>query len=147
MKKLVFILLISIFLPSCAKKLYPVERKAVTAVIDFRKYNAEGFFISSTPYVGLYDPLGKINIAVFPAKKVKPASVLSMYTDVYEKEVISYNELLEILVNEAKKLGADGLVNMSIDEENYKYISDTKNGTIKTEFLYYSLNGLAIKRK
>lgn len=163
MKNLIILSLSSFLCFGCSTKLIPTERKVYTYVFDFRDYNKEGFFISTTPYIGLYDPLGEINIHVYPAKEVvEKGGVFTeieigvlfgkpQKQDVYEPkteklitEIISTDELLRIIVDEAKKLGADGLVNASIKDESYSYFVD---GNIRTEFLYYKLSGLAIKRK
>ena len=133
---------LAVFIPSCSTpKLSPTQRVVVTTVLDFRQYNEEGFFVSSTPYVGLYDPVGQITVAILPAKSVKMVSVepeknryssVTVRTEyVYENEIIATDELLEIIVSEAKKLGADGIVSVRLDETGS----------------YHYLTGLAIKRK
>jgi len=145
MKKLVLYIVVTstlvVSISSCSPRLSPTERVVISTVLDFRKYNAEGFFISSTPYMGLYDPLGQIRIGIIPAKTVKVttidpvrnrySSATTTTTYEYENEEIVTDELLAIIVSEAKKLGADGVVNVTISRsESYHY-----------------LTGLAIKRR
>jgi len=154
MKKVVIIIVLATLVSSCAPKLYPSKREVITVVLDYRKYNDDGFFISSTPFIGAYEPLGDIKIVVFPGKyfvykdvniqKNTQGDVDLPFRKTLEVEKIQFDELLEIMVNEAKKLGADGLANMTIREESHTY---TVDNVVKTEILYYNLSGLAIKRK
>ena len=133
--------------PSCAPKILPTDRKVITRVLDFRKFNEEGFFISTTPYIGLYDPTGEIRLTIYPATSVEKgfASELASYTTIFLKnEDITTYDLLKIIVDEAKKLGADGIVNTRIDEE----MRDIMKGKVKIgELAYFRLTALAIKRK
>jgi len=115
----------------------------VIANLDLRPYSEEGFFVSSTSYNGWYEPLCEIDIAVQPATTVKVMS----YTNYryLANENISLDELLRMMVDEAKKYGADGLVNVKINEEerevSYRY------NTYKQKLPYFVLTGLAIRRK
>jgi uncharacterized protein YbjQ (UPF0145 family) len=144
MKKIIVFILVSIFVFGCAPK--PTKRVVKTYVFDFREYSNSGFFISSTPYIGMFDPIGEIVIHVYPAKDVTTINPERFEGDntVVVEETISPNELLDILVKEAKVLGADGIVNMSISDETHNYVH---NGNVKTIFWRYRLSGFAIKRK
>jgi len=126
----------TVFVSSCStpRKLVPTQRVVDATVLDFRRYNEAGFFISSTPYVGLYDPLGQIEITVLPAKSVKTVSVepeKNRYSSatarteyVYENEEITTDELLDIIVGKAKELGANGIVSVRrVERDSYYYIS------------------------
>jgi len=132
--------------------LYPTERKIITSVLDFRKYNDEGFFITKDKYYGEYNPLGDISIIISPAKRLARYHIQGdnydtqglNYIRILVTENIDSNELLEILVNEAKTLGADALVELSIKSQYQEKIVDGKSNI---EILYHDLSGLAIKRK
>ena len=155
MKNIIVLALFSLCFLGCSQK--PTKREVITYVFDFREHTKSGFFISPTPYIGLFDPVGEINIRVYPAKTVR--NDVSEYevgvlfgksrtgtesNTTYITEKITPDELLNILVDEAKALGADGIVNVSIRDETATRAS---GGKVITEFLYYKLSGFAIKRK
>ena len=149
MKRVVFSTVIAVvsFFSACSPKL--TKRETYPYVFDFREYTQSGFFLSPSPYVGTFDPVGEIIIYVLPAKVKnteihdyeigtlfgKPKAGSEFKTTIIS-EKISKDELLTILVEEAKSLGADGIVNLSISDGTR--IIEGKS--------YYILSGFAIKR-
>ncbi len=138
MKNTLLILLVALLAGGCSPKIpLPKERIVDTYVFDLRKYTQEGFFICSTPYAGTFDPVAELTIQVVPAVNYEKTKYIG---DPYIKitEIITADELLKTIVGEAKKLGADALVNLSIKPV---YEPGTKDVN------HYELSGFAIKRK
>jgi hypothetical protein len=166
MKKLVIIAIaIVILFSSCAPKLMSVERRVYPYVMDLRQYSQEGFFVSPTDYIGLFEPIADITMEVFPSEKDEIVKVYITwkgdipYSEELErkygkpqeikkriKERISSEELLKIIVDYAKNMGADALVNVKIHRETYTYTTPAM-GRPETEILWYECHGFAIKRK
>ena len=169
MKK-IFFLIISVFaITACSPKLISTDREIIVSYFDFREYTNEGFFISPNMYTGEHESIGELAISIFPAEKIvgemandpesrsgiadigvfynsKPKRELAKIKKVnkyLEKEKISDNELLKIIVDEAKKNGADALVNFS-SKNIYKTV--TVNKAQIEIFSHYELSGFAIKR-
>jgi uncharacterized protein YbjQ (UPF0145 family) len=125
MKRIVFITIACILLASCAPKLYPTDRTVHVGVIDLRKYTDDNFFISFTPYVGEFDPIGFLSVEIVPAQKITDAVVteveygfapMEKTVKVLAEEEISYQELLDMLVGESKKLEANAVVNIKVEK-------------------------------
>ena len=138
MKRIVIYITAIIILSGCSvqQEVKEVQRSIIVHFIDFQKYEAEGFFISSTPYIGNYKNIGELTIGITPAKgnyKVPTEQNPNWYMIVYKEENIDYNEVLAIAVKEAKAKGADALVNLKITKE----ISGSDQ---------YTISGLCIKR-
>lgn len=149
----ILLLAIAAFLTSCAPKLYPTERKVLVGGLDFRKYSAEGFFISSfASYTEEFVPMGELFIEVYPAQKVVKTTFAANKHDPMDKgssfqelvdEEIPPQELLDILVKEAKKLDANAIINMKI----YKKTEIINLGKTQKREQHFELSGFAIKRK
>lgn len=154
MKRVAILLLLASILSGCA---VTRERIVETQVLDFRPYTEMGFFLSPDPYPGEFDALGEIYIHITPA--LLPASsssvnfkennrkfddpilsgVRSPYGSV-RAEVISSEELVEIAVQKAKSLGANGIADLKC-QRDYEFVSGVR-------FLRgYDISGLAILRK
>jgi len=139
----ILIFLVIAVLSGCAPKLIPTDRKIYTSTFDFRKYTKDGFFISSTPYIGNFDPIGELQIHVNPAKKVESVKGTTTTVKAYVEENINLEELLDFVVAEAKQMGADGLVNLSVERITEKLGTASQSYTETTHIL----KGFAIKRK
>lgn len=139
MKKITIALMAAVALCGCSVQQAAMETKRITIVnfLDFQKYEEEGFFISSTPYVGEYKNIGEVEVGIIPAKgnyKIPSELNPEWYRIEYKEEDIDSNEALAIIVKEAKAKGADALVNLRMTKEY--------GGRIK-----YTMSGLCIKRK
>lgn len=132
-----------------------VPTHVYTSILDYRPYTDEGLFISPNPYPEAHKTLGEIHIEVYPGtsksqnfstianngNKFQDPLYWSVRTNGKVKEIYENFEpqdLLELCVQEAVKLGANGVSNFHF-ESIYRY---TRTGTI---FDHYEINGLAIK--
>lgn len=121
-----------------------------TSILDFRPYSDEGLFISPNSYPEAHKTLGEIYIEVHPGKSMVYYKSNSKFQDsIYESaqtgrstKLVDDNfepqDLLELCVQEAVKLGANGVSNFHF-KPIYIY---TRNGAI---FDHYEITGLAIK--
>jgi hypothetical protein len=115
-------------------------------MFDFREHAKNGFFISSTPYIGNFDPVGEITVHVIPAQNADKvtSAVDGMPVIKYAEEEINYQELLDIIVDKAKSVEADALVNLNFSKEKGQRITEGKTTYIATVHI---LKGFAIKRR
>ena len=108
------------------------------------------------PYTGEFTPCGELNIVI------KPADVKIGMNEKYDsegkfnsidnnrnsivnqivKENISSEELLDIAVNKAKEVGANGIANFKCLVINQTYFINSIPNTI---FSHYEISGYAIK--
>lgn len=102
MKRAIIIATILFFVSSCG--VLERARSVQTGFADFRPYTTAGFFISPDPYSGSdYTAIGEFAASIKPAWKMGSNRTM-------EVERISPAELLDITVAEAKKRGANGIV-------------------------------------
>lgn len=156
MKKLIFVIPIFLILfNSCstAYKLTPRKRIVLESYFDYSGYAKDGFMISPDPYYGNYDPCGEIQIAVYPAKFIKKGKdVYNPSQNSYEtneyltEEDITGQELLEMIVTNAKEKGADAIANFRCKSIKNNYFNSTL-GMYIDYFSHYEISGFAIKRK
>ena len=145
MKKLLFVLASAVLLASCATTM-----STIISYTDYSKYDKEGFFVSPTPYYNDYTPCGEVYISV-PAYQVvedKDVKIDSKGYNQYGNYVIgspvttksnlyTRGDLVDLAVEQAKKNGADALVNFKV-------------GAIYSEqgsIIRYEIFGFCIKRK
>ncbi|MGQ8336153.1 hypothetical protein ACUNWD_06340 [Sunxiuqinia sp. A32] len=149
MKKIFYVIILSL-LVGCA--VMPRPREVLHFNYDFREYSEQGFFISPNPYIGEYKPLGLIKIEVFPGqvKELNNESenkldtpYISKNSTFYVDEEIRTDELLDILVKQAKNMGANGIVNFKAYED---FIVSFHKGVKYSRFEKYRLEGFAIFR-
>jgi len=140
MKRVVIILAVAAVLSGCVT-LIPTERRVYTHLLDFRQYAGEGFIISPNPFNGTFVPIGVITIDIYPATRI---AELEWGTKVVVPELISLSDALDIAVSEARKLGANALVDYSWFSTEQDAVGP--NGKIIKE-RYYTFSGFAIKRK
>jgi hypothetical protein len=139
----------------CSPKLLTNQRIVSVDFLDFRKYTAEGFFISPNMYTGAHETLGEIVVSVYPAKVVveKETAIGGNLSDIYsgtgsskslKLEYISNEELLDMIVTEAKARKANALVNFKFE----KIYSDVLVNNVAVKSLsHYQLSGLSIRRE
>lgn len=149
MKRIVIAIVAAALLSSCAT-LKPQPRQTVTRLLDFRPYSEAGFYISGDPYPEAHTPIGNIYIEVDPA--LIPNDAPQSYSDIYRErrepvipEIIPIDELLDEAVSQALQLGADGICNLKImEEERFMTI-----GKVTTTFTvkHYTITGTCIKIK
>lgn len=136
MKKILLLTITAIMLTSCGgPKL--TSRVVTSSLLDFRIYAEQGFLVSPYAYTSDYEAIGELDVYVFPAN-IKTADPQSDFNiKIYTQEDISRQELADIAVEEAKKTGADALVNFKI----------LKLPVPNSSEHFFSLTGFCIKRK
>lgn len=149
MKKLIYLFVfICLLLTSCETS--RTMFLSTSGYLDYSIYSNEGFFITeSNSVIFDYDPLGSISVyqregsILVNEKEIKQNSEIygstSTYKKIWEFKKIDLSEMLEIAVEDSKKLGADALINLKI-EPSPELIN-------KTYYSGYILSGMAIKRK
>lgn len=106
MRRLIAILLSALSLAGCAS--LNRARTVTEGFADYRPYTTAGFFISPDPYPGgEYTTIGEYRASVLPAWKMGENRI-------YQAEAISAAELLEMTVAEAKRKGANGIVDYRV---------------------------------
>lgn len=107
MKRLIIIVVCASAIAGCAS----LERaRTVTGgFADYRPYTTAGFFISPDPYPGDdYTAIGEYRASVLPAWKMGENRL-------YKAETITAAELLQMTVEEARKKGANGIVDYRVN--------------------------------
>lgn len=125
MKRVILIFTATIALAGCSapKRIPQTQENPRIVVVDFlnfEKFEKEGFFISSTPYMKDYRNIGEISILITPKVgdyKVPSELNPNWHTIERRAETIDNDEVLDIAVQEAKKRGADALVNLKIKRD------------------------------
>ena len=140
MKKILLFIIAAAMLVSCGgPKL--TSRVVASSLLDYREYAEQGFLVSPYEYTSGYDAIGEIEILIVPAKVKR--MVESLYSGGepllrIAQEDISSQELADIAVEEAKKTGADALVNFDIKQLPV---------SLDSRDIYYIVSGFCIKRK
>lgn len=152
MKRIIILAVFSIMLCSCG---ITTRNRIVTSLfLDFRPYTSADFFLSPNSYTGEFDPIGELNIQVEPAVVRYDPNTIAKFTDgIYAakftvaQEYISESDLLEIAVQEALKMGANGISNLKIGitKDYYGYTKGAIRKAIEVDV--YHITGFCIKRK
>lgn len=138
--KSIFLLsmLVLLSMTGCVTRIYTIQQ----STIDYSEYTKSGFYISESSNINFdFEPISSVNTTVFSGSKKgwseekKQLGIKDGYWGDWKKA--SYVDALDNLYKEAKKLGANGIINLTY-EATY-----TKEGTI--DFVY--VKGMAIKRK
>lgn len=152
MKKSVVIILSILILSSCA---VTRDRQVSMRFLDYRPYTEAGFFISPDPYPGMFTSLGEFSITVKPAilSSSKDAGRGRQQKDfedgVYAKqtygivhmEEIPSEELLEMAVQKAKSVGANGIANFKCLTV---YDTHATRNSVSSVLSHYEISGLCI---
>jgi hypothetical protein len=142
MKKLIGILAV-VLLMSCTTTKFASKQ---VYMLDFRPYTEKGFLMSTTNVGVSYTGLAEINVVcksgyVYAENKSFNDTWQDVYSDskamtVNKNTARKYwttDEVLEQLYNEAKAVGANGLINIRITSNQWGSFTD------------YELSGMAIK--
>lgn len=151
MNKLLFILPFCLFL-GCAPSIpKPSEYKSMS-YIDYESYFKNGFYLTESNSVGFeYIPMGTVNYILMGGYKtskveekteINPDAKFSVKekrkkTDTYllTREEYSVYEAIDQVVNECKKKGANGIINLRINVVTGDYATTG-----------YTISGMAIKK-
>ena len=140
MKKILLSTICCIILSGCAKTFYSEN----VSMLDFRKYAKEGFIINPTASGINSKPLSMINASFTSGTSIESAlkgkDGIIEEVDKYTKTVVGYRatpeRMMDKIVEECKKIGADGIVNFDVKRvRTDKY----NNG-------YWEVSGIAIKQ-
>lgn len=134
MKTIIFALLSIALFTGCATR----ERIVLPYYVDFSEYTKAGFYVSPDAYPGKFEPIGMIEVVVYPGTKK-----IDGFT---KDEPITEDELLKMAVEKAKEKGADGLVDYSAIYAPFEY-QVKKGSTVVIYKSRYVVRGLAIKRQ
>ena len=142
--KITYSLLIGliILIAGCSEG-YDVSKTVFIYGYDFTPYTAKGFLFTPESYNGDYDAVGLIELAIYPAVKFNEKE--KKYTSWYPEKRwsvgdVSANEVLDSLYKFTRRMGADAVVRLKIDEAEPKTNGDIIVNGIKA-------SGFAIKRK
>lgn len=146
MKKIIYLFLLFC---GCSTTNCPTDRRVVTHLYDFREYAENDFFISTGEYHGKFMVLADIDIDIRPAtietRKKETDNVSYGEYDVSEckTEEITGDEIIRMMHDKAREMGADGITNLRINEEYFYWV-----GTVKTRLFPHIINvrALFIKR-
>ena len=106
MKRYAILIAVIAILSGCAS--LDRARTVVSGFADYRPYTTAGMFISPDPYTGTdYTALGEYRAVVLPAMKMGENRT-------YKVETINAAELLKMTVEEARKKGANGVVDYRV---------------------------------
>lgn len=140
MKKILLFIIAAAMLISCGgPKL--TSRVVTSSLLDFRGYAERGFLVSPYAYTSDYEAIGELEVYVLPAnikKEIKPFDFSNTVEVRIVPEDIPDQELADIAVEEAKKTGADALVDFEIKQ--FPVSPDSRD-------IYYIVSGFCIKRK
>ena len=98
------------------------ERKRVVLFTDYAKYNEQGVLITPYQYMGEYKSIGEIQIIIQPGsayQKIQDDRNPQWYTIEYKEDNVSVEEIIEDIVVEAQKKGADAITNFKIEMKDY----------------------------
>jgi len=114
--------------------------------IDFSKYSNDNFLITPEGYEKEYSSIGMIDISLFPhARKLPYEQITPEIKSIYNvqgtwvTEKLNTEDIIEIVYNKTKEMGADAVIRFKIETITNKYIDFNHNGLRVT--------GFAIKRK
>lgn len=158
MKRITLITLVCIVVSSCGT-LKTRDLQKTTLFLDYRPYTEEGIFLSPNAYTGQFEPVGQLELIIDPAVSRKTETPSAGYNDgIYKSSntsipvyytPINAQELLDMAVSEAIKMGANGISNLKIIVEKIDYIYSEGKGLFSTVSFTpierYIVSGFCIK--
>ncbi len=148
MKYILFLFAGVILLFAGCKEGYEVSKTSIVKGYDFTKYTSKGFLFTPEPYNGEYDAIGMIEISLYPAVTEDENKIYNS-SDTWDRGTsfsnwfvgkITASEVLDSLYNYTKKMGANAVVRLQIEDALPR-----TNGEIVVQGIKAS--GFAIKRK
>ena len=146
MKKVILAIIVGVLLVGCGSlnKLRPRITKVY--IYDFRPYVEKGFWISTADYHQEYTPVAEMYMVIYPGQKEIP-NTSTGYGDggtTIVTEALDSREVIDNMVDSAKKLGADGI---AFFYSTVEYMPASPNIYTPPGVFNYTARGLAIKRK
>lgn len=148
MKKLFLFVLTVFVLVSCSPK-YP--RMQVASTVDYSEYMKNGFFITESNSVSFdYKPVGNVSVLLSDGWEVIKGEKEDGFYTIKDMGSVRYGmyfpanraEALQHLVEKAKEMGADGVINLKFEYVMRLY---DKNGVADGRE-YVRATGMAIKQ-
>jgi|GEM_PF-372537 len=162
MKKILIVLLVSVFFASCETyKVHTIPLNYVN-VWDYTLLTNDGIFVTESNSVGFdYQTIGSIYIELREGERKEAND--SYYTvrnkrdgsksDKKESQYVRYTPRYVVLKigEELKKIDANGIINLKITyDKNYQVVKETTSGNKVTEVIRhgsgYIVTGMAIKK-
>ena len=98
------------------------EKTRIVLFADYSKYNEQGFLITPYQYTGEYKSIGEIQIIIQPGseyQKIQDDRNPQWYSIEYKEDNVSIEDIIEEIVTEAQKRGADAIANFKIEVKDY----------------------------
>ena len=112
----------------------PQQQKEIVNFLDYRPYTDAGFFISPYSYNGKFEPIGQLDIVVYP-EEVTDGIYIS-------KKEISTSDLLDKAVKHTLGKGANGIANLKISRVA---ITTTSRYGSTSSLSHYEVSGFLIR--
>lgn len=140
----------SLFLfTQCATLVEYVPERTDYYVTDFDKHNQDGFFITTEPPKGAYQPVGLVQVEISPKAALTRTGRgfdedgFRLYNEFWLIDTYGTQIALDSLVEMSKILGADALTNY---ESSVKVTHPVRNQFNNPAIPVVSVSGFAIKR-
>lgn len=133
MKRFIIILSLAMLATSCAI-MAPQQQKEIINFLDYRPYTDAGFFISPYSYNGKFEPIGQLDIVVYP-EEVTDGIYIS------KKEILT-SDLLDKAVEHTLGKGANGIANLKISRVT---ITTTSRYGSTSTLSHYEVSGFLIR--
>jgi len=125
-----------------------------TVAFDFAPYTERGFLITPQSYDGSYQSIGQITLTIWPravetkiesiAERVAGRHDSTAQSGTWVVEQITTEELVESTYNEARRMGADAIVNFNVSTQT-RHLSGRYSGQ-DLRLTGYNVSGFAIDR-
>jgi uncharacterized protein YbjQ (UPF0145 family) len=139
------LIIIVLFLSSCATSLQQWDSEYRTFGYDFTEYSESGFLFTPEGYNGNYDSVGMIEVVFIPQIRkgnerinIEGAYRIVVGTNYYYVKEPDTDEIIMQMYKKAIELGADALINFEL----VPHLLDNEGVKIAT----YRVGGFAIKR-
>lgn len=121
-----------------------IPKSTTIGVLNFKKYVDKGFLFTPHEYKGDYESIGLLSITVTPQAKLKTVKTAKDTTRVWSVDTVKSDEVLDILYEKAKGMGADAIIDFVIKEVVNIY---NEYGSHPVTIFGFTAIGFAIKRK
>ena len=122
-----------------------IPKVTLIGVLNFKKYLDNGFLFTPNTYAGDYESVGIISITVTPEavrEKVKHKDGGISYR--WKCDTIKSEEILDKISEKAIKMGADAIINFTLEDYSVGY---NQAGPSPITVNGFTARGFAIKRK
>lgn len=135
-------LLLFIFITVMSSCITTSKYAVHTGMVDFKKYNNKGFFITQSNSVSFeYEPIGYVSTIIFSgydeSQKPNQKKTSLAGPDIGKHHVASNEEAFDALYEKCTNEGANGIINV-----DFSTIKNQQGNIVSVQ-----ANGMAIKRK